>query len=104
MRTSLTDHSLAFDYVVDAQELALNFAADGYVSIHFLPGSGTVIRAHVTAGSTRPERIPDNATEAAIVFTALPETTSGGVSLTRESKTGTVEDSGRSRIALLVRF
>jgi hypothetical protein len=98
----------ALDYTVapavNPQELILTFAADGYLSIHFSPGLDTIVESRVTAGSTRRERIPNNATEAAIVFSANPQTTSGGVSLTQDTRTGTVVDPAGVRIELLVRF
>jgi hypothetical protein len=98
----------AFDYVlapnVDPDELILTFAADGYLSIHFSPGLDTIVGSRVTAGSTRREHIPNNATEAAIVFSSAPQATSGGVSLVRETKTGTVIDPSGTRIELLLKF
>jgi hypothetical protein len=105
----------AFDYTVndavkdgvDGEELTLKFAADGYISIHFVPGGVTVVEARVTAGSTRRERIPANATEIVILFTAAPQAGSPGVSFTREGKdgrSGTAEDPGRARIDLLLRL
>jgi len=98
----------AFDYTVapavNPQELILTFAADGYISIHFSPGLDTIVESRVTAGSLRRERIPNNATEAAIVFSANPQTTSGGVSLTQDTRTGSVVDPAGVRIELLVRF
>ncbi len=94
----------AFDYSLENQELVLKFAADGYFSMHFSPGLDTIIGAPVKAGSTRREHLPNNATEASIVFVANTEITTGGVSLTRENKTGTVEDPSKQRIELLLRF
>jgi hypothetical protein len=98
----------ALDYTVtpavNPQELILTFAADGYISIHFSPGLDTIVESRVTAGSSRRERIPNNATEAAIVFSANPQATSGGVSLTQDTRTGTVVDPAGVRIELLVRF
>lgn len=95
---------LALDYTVDGEYLIVRFATDGYFSVHFSPGSDTIVHARVAAGSQRREPIPNNATEAAIVFTALPQTTSGGVSLTSEAKSGAAEDPAGRRIDLLVRF
>ena len=93
-----------FDYNVDGQTLALTFAAAGYISIHFSPGSDTIVGSRVEAGSTRREALPNNATEASIVFTALPQTTSGGVSLNRDNRSGTVTDPAGARIELLLRI
>ena len=95
---------LAFDYALGDQELVLKFASDGYFSMHFSPGLDTIVDSHVTAGSTRREHIPNNATEADIVFSAAPQSTSGGVSLVREDRAGTVSDPSRTRIELLLRF
>jgi len=96
--------SFGFDYNVDGQTLVLTFAAAGYISIHFSPGSDTIVGSRVEAGSTRREALPNNATEASIVFTALPQTTSGGVSLNRDSRSGTVTDPTGARIELLLRI
>ena len=94
----------SFDYALEDQYVTFKFAAEGYFSMHFSPGNDTIVASHVTAGQTRREYIPNNSTEAAIVFSASPQTTSGGVSLTRETKTGTVDDPSRERIELLLRF
>jgi hypothetical protein len=95
---------LSFDYSLGSEELVFTFASNGYFSIHFSPGLDTIVDSRVTAGSTRREHIPNNATEAAIVFSANPQTTSGGVSLVRETKTGTAEDPSGVRIELLLKF
>src|SRR5947209_1567387 len=79
----------SLDYSVADQQLVLKFAADGYFSVHFSPGLDTIVDSRVTAGSTRREPIPNNATEAEIVFSAAPQSTSGGVSLTKDEKSGT---------------
>jgi hypothetical protein len=97
----------AFDYKIEGEDLTLKFAADGYVSIHFVPGGMTVVGARVTAASTRREHIPANATEVTILFAAAPQPGAPGVSLTREPKdvrSGTVEDPGGARIDLLLRL
>lgn len=94
----------AFDYSLEDSSLVLKFASDGYISIHFSPGLDTIVDARVAAGSQRRESIPNNATEAAIVFSAEPQSTSGGVSLTRGDKSGTVSDPARMRIELLLKF
>jgi hypothetical protein len=97
----------AFDYKIEDEDLTLKFAADGYVSIHFVPGGITVVGVRVTAGSTRHERIPANATEVNLLFTAAPQPGAPGVSLTKEPKdvrSGTVEDPAGARIDLLLRF
>jgi hypothetical protein len=97
----------AFDYKIEGEDLTLKFAADGYVSIHFVPGGITVVGARVTAASTRRERIPANATEVTILFTAAPQPGAPGVSLTKEPKdvhSGSVEDPGGARIDLLLRL
>jgi hypothetical protein len=100
----LTPPRFALEWHVENQTLILKFTADGYISIHFAPGSDTIVRSRVTAGSTRREPIPNNATEAAIVYTAGQQTTSGGVELIKSADSGTVEDPSRTRIDLLVRF
>ena len=105
-------HRFAFDYSVQSEDLVFKFVADGYFSLHFTPGDDTIVAAHVTAGSTRRERIPNNCTEAFVIFSAekqpeRPQGAPGTVSLTSYSKSGTVEDtnfSPQSRIDLLLRF
>jgi hypothetical protein len=97
----------AFDYKIEDEDLTVKFAADGYVSIHFVPGGITIVGARVTAGSTRREHIPANATEVNILFTAAPQPGAPGVSLTKEPKdvrSGTVEDPAGARIDLLLRL
>jgi hypothetical protein len=97
----------AFDYSIDDQDLVFHFTADGYFSLHIAPGGLTIVDSHVTAGSTRRERINSNGTEADITFTAVPQAPAGGVSIVRakeSAKAGTVEDPGRARIDLLLRF
>lgn len=94
----------AFEYALEDQELVLKFASEGYFSIHFSPGLDTIVASHVAAGTTRRERIPNNATEAAIVFSADPQAAGGGVTLIRENRTGAVDDPSRTRIELLLRF
>ncbi len=97
----------AFDYTIDGEDLTLKFTADGYVSIHFVPGGLTIIGARVTAGSTRREHIPANATEVNLLFTAAPQPGAPGVSLTKEPRdvrSGTVEDPAGARIDLLLRL
>jgi hypothetical protein len=97
----------AFDYTIDGEDLTLKFTADGYVSIHFVPGGVTIVGARVTAGSTRREHIPANATEVNLLFTAAPQPGAPGVSLTKEPKdvrSGTVEDPAGARIDLLLRL
>ncbi len=94
----------AFDYAIDGEDLVFKFAADGYFSLHIVPGGLTIVDSHVTAGSTRRERINNNGTEADIVFSAAPQSTVGGLKLTSTLKADTVEDPGGSRIELLVRF
>ena len=104
LRGALVPVRFGFDYSLEDQELVIKFAADGFFSIHFSPGLDTIVGSPVKAGSTRREHIPNNATEASIVFTALPQHNSGGVALTREDKNGTVEDPSKERIDLLLRF
>ncbi len=94
----------AFDYALEDSTLVLKFAADGYISIHFSPGLDTIVDSRVAAGSTRREPIPNNATEAAIVFSAAPQSTSGGVDLTRGDRAGSVNDPSGTRIELLLKF
>lgn len=94
----------SLDYSLEDQVLVIKFAADGYFSMHFSPGLDTIVDAPVTAGSSRREHIPNNATEALIVFSAAPQATSGGVSVTRENKIGSFEDPSRRRIELLLKF
>jgi hypothetical protein len=94
----------AFDYAIDGEDLVFTFAADGYFSLHIVPGGLTIVDSRVTAGSTRRERINSNGTEADIVFSAAPQSTVGGLKLTSTLKSDTVEDPGGSRIELLVRF
>jgi hypothetical protein len=104
MATPLLRARFGFDYTVDGQTLVLRFAAAGYISIHFSPGGDTIVGSPVAAGSTRRDPIPNNATEASIVFTALPQTTTGGVSLNRDNRSGTVNDPAGARIELLLRI
>ena len=52
----------SLDYSVEDQHLILKFASDGYFSVHFSPGLDTIVDSRVTAGSTRRESIPNNAT------------------------------------------
>ena len=95
---------LSFDYTLGDGVLILNFPVEGYFSIHFSPGLDTIVDSHVTPGTTRRESIPNNATEANIVFTPAPQTTSGGVTVVREDRRGAVSDPSRTRIELLLRF
>jgi hypothetical protein len=93
-----------FSYSIEGQDLVFKFTADGYFSLHIVPGGLTIVDSRVTAGSTRRERINTNGTEADIVFSARPQTTSGGVNLTSTLKSDTVEDPNGNRIELLVKF
>jgi hypothetical protein len=94
-----------FDYTVEPEFLTLKFAADGWLSLHFSPGDDTISLAHVTAGQTRREPIPNNATEAAIVFAVEAQTDPAlGINLTRSDKSGTVEDPSGTRIEFLLKF
>jgi hypothetical protein len=94
-----------FDYTLEPEFLVLKFAADGWLSLHFAPGDDTIALAHVTAGQTRREAIPNNATEAAIVFAVEAQTDPTlGVQFTRTDKAGTVEDASGTRIEFLLKF
>ncbi len=94
-----------FDYTVGPETLVLRFATDGWLSLHFSPGDDTIALAHVTAGQVRREPIPNNATEAAIVFAVEAQTDPTlGVNLTRSDKSGTVEDPSGNRIEFLLKF
>lgn len=94
-----------FDYTVEPETLVLRFATDGWLSLHFSPGDDTIALAHVTAGQIRREAIPNNATEAAIVFAVQAQTDPTlGVNLTRSDKSGTVEDPSGNRIEFLLKF
>lgn len=94
-----------FDYTYEPETLILKFAVDGWFSLHFSPGDDTISLAHVTAGQTRREAIPNNATEAAIVFAVEAQTDPTlGVQITRADKSGTVEDPSGSRIEFLLKF
>jgi len=94
-----------FDYTVEPEFLTLKFATDGWLSLHFSPGDDTISLAHVTAGQVRREAIPNNATEAAIVFAVEAQTDPMlGVNLTRSDKSGTVEDPSGNRIEFLLKF
>ncbi len=95
---------LAFEYVLEDEYITFKFQSDGYFSMHFSPGNDTIVGSHVSAGQTRREYIPNNSTEADIVFSASPQATSGGVSLLRETRTGTVQDPSHERIELLLKF
>jgi hypothetical protein len=94
-----------FDYTVEPEFLTLKFATDGWLSLHFSPGDDTISLAHVTAGQIRREAIPNNATEADIVFAVEAQTDPTlGVNLTRSDKSGTVEDPSGRRIEFLLKF
>jgi len=96
---------LGFDYTVERDALVLRFATDGWLSLHFAPGDDTIALAQVTAGQVRREPIPNNATEAAIVFAVEAQTDPTlGVNLTRSDKSGTVEDPSGNRIEFLLKF
>ncbi len=99
-----TPAHFAFDYAIEGEDLVFKFAADGYFSLHIVPGGLTIVDSRVTAGSTRRERINSNGTEADIVFSSAPQSTTGGLKLTSTLRSDTVEDPGGSRIELLVRF
>jgi hypothetical protein len=94
----------AFDYAIEGEDIVFKFAADGYFSLHIVPGGLTIVDSRVTAGSTRRERINNNGTEADIVFSAAAQSTTGGLKLTSTLRSDTVEDPGGTRIELLVRF
>ena len=94
-----------FDYTIEPDVLVLKFNTDGWLSLHFAPGDDTIALAHVTAGQIRREAIPNNATEAAIVFAVEAQTDpTVGVNLTRTDKSGTVEDPSSRRIEFLLKF
>jgi hypothetical protein len=103
-RPAILPRRFAFDYSLEDQQLVLKFSEDGYFSIHFSPGLDTIVDSSVIAGSSRRLQIPNNATEATIVFSPQPQTTSGGVNVTRENKIGSVDDPARQRIELLLKF
>jgi hypothetical protein len=95
----------ALDYTVEPEFLTLRFSADGWLSLHFAPGDDTIALAHVTAGQTRREPIPNNATEAAIVFAVEAQTDAAlGVQITRSDRKGAVEDPAGKRIEFLLKF
>jgi hypothetical protein len=103
--TAARPRRFGFDYTVEPDTLVLRFAADGWLSLHFAPGDDTIALAHVTAGQVRREPIPNNATEAAIVFAVEAQTDPTlGVNLTRTDKAGTVEDPSGRRIEFLLKF
>lgn len=91
---------IAFDYTIEGQMLNLRFLTAGYLSIHFSPGNQTEPEVRIEAGSSRQESIPDGAMQATIVFTAASGTTSGGVSLNRESTSGRAIDPSATRVEL----
>lgn len=93
-----------FEYKVEGEDLVFRFTADGYFSLHIVPGGLTIIDSHVAAGTTRREHITINGTEADIVFSAAPQSSTGGVKLTSNLKADTAEDPSRTRIELLVKF
>lgn len=96
---------LRFHYDVQPDALVLTFNADGWLYLHFSPGADTIEHARVTAGQTRREPIPNNATEADIIYSAgANQDASAGVEITRTDKSGTVDDPSRKRIELLLKF
>jgi hypothetical protein len=103
-RAKVAPARFAFDYAIDGDDLVFKFFADGYFSLHVAPGGLTIVDSRVTAGSTRRERITANGTEATISFTAVRQSTDQGVSTETRAKSGTVEDPGRKRIDLLMKF
>lgn len=95
----------SFDYSLDGDNLVLKFNADGWLYLHFSPGADTIEHAHVTAGETRREPIPNNATEATIIYSAGAQTDAAlGVQLTRSDRAGTVADPAGNRIEFLLKF
>ena len=59
----------------------------------------------VSAGQIRREPIPNNATEAAIVFAVEAQTDATfGVQITRSDRKGTVEDLSGKRVEFLLKF
>jgi len=95
----------SFEYSLEPDDLVLKFNAAGWLYLHFSPGADTIEHARISAGEVRREPIPNNATEATIIFTAGPQTDPAlGVQLTRSGKSGTVEDPSGNRIELLFRF
>ena len=83
----------------------MKFAADGWLSLHFAPWR----RHHRARARHRrpgpPRAIPNNATEAAIVFAVEAQTDPTlGVQITRPDKSGTVEDPSGKRIEFLLKF
>jgi hypothetical protein len=99
-----TPAHFAFDYAIEGEDIVFKFAADGYFSLHIVPGGLTIVDSRVTAGSTRRERINSNGTEADIVFSSAPQSTTGGLKLTSTLRSDTVQDPAGTRIELLVRL
>lgn len=94
-----------FDYVLEPEFLTLKFSAAGWLHLHYAPGDDTIELTHVAAGETRRIAIPNNATEADIVFAIGPQTDpSLGVNLTRTDKSGSVQDPSGNRIEFLLKF
>ncbi len=97
--------NFSFDYAIEPDDLVVKFSADGWIYLHFSPGADTIEHARVTAGQTRREPIPNNATEVNIIYSASESTGPGqGVEVTRTGKSGTVEDPSAKRIELLLKF
>jgi len=96
---------LGFDYTIEPEFLTLRFASAGWFSLHYSPGDDTIEQSHVAAGQTRRIAIPNNATEAAIIFSVDAQTDPAlGVNLTRTGKSGSVEDPSGNRIEVLLKF
>jgi len=95
---------LVFNYQLHDQTLDLRFLSAGFVSLRFSPSGDTVAAVHVMAGSTRQETIPAGAMEATIVFSAAADTSTGGVSLSRDSSSGRVADPSGTRIELTLQI
>lgn len=104
VRGGLAAPALVFDYRIEGQTLVLRFPVAGYISIHFSPGSDTIVGARQEAESVRREPLPNNATEADIVFTAQPQTSSGGVSLQSDLRSGVATDPSGTRIEMVLRI
>jgi hypothetical protein len=97
--------SFRFDYTLEPEFLTLKFASEGWLHLHYSPGDDTIELTHVNAGEVRRIAIPNNATEAAIVFSREAQTNATlGVNLTRTDKSGSVEDPGGNRIEFLLKF